>query len=391
MRVYTRMFVLFVAAAACLTFAGTPAMAQNQEIQGKIVESSTNRPIMGATIDVYRTDQEENFQAKTDAGGKFSIAVPKAGTYIVVVSAPNRGPKIMPDLKPAGQLPSLDFALDAGNGARPSRSDAKAMISGGPTDAEKAEYDKQLKLKAEFDVKKNQFDTGIKAVQSKDYSTAISSLSASLEGLDGNVDMAYWGELINAAGGNLAETHYRMAVDRFNAGSKDEAKSHLERGAQAIALAIKANPTAPVNYAIQGKTLLLLVEKFYVTDEAETGAAAFLKAAEYETTDKKAQIDYLVRAGDVYRAGNITDKAIETYQQVLAADPGNTSAMYGIGLAAMGATGEDAELKAKYQLAADYLKAFTDKAGGSDPRAAGAKEVLDTLARDYKIKPRPLK
>jgi tetratricopeptide (TPR) repeat protein len=389
MRVYTRMFVLFAAAAACLIFAGTPAMAQNQEINGKIVEAGTNKPIMGATIDLYRTDQEDNMQAKTDAGGKFSLSVPKAGTYILVVSAPNRGPKIMPDVKPSGPLPSLDFALDPGNGARPSRSDAKAMISGGPTDAEKAEYEKQLKLKAEFDTKRDRFDAGIKAVQAKDYPTAITSLTSSLEGLDANSDMTYWGELINAAGGNLAEVHYRVAVDRFNSGNRDEAKTHLERGSKVIALAIKANPTAPVNYAIQGKTLLLLVDKFGMADETETGAAAFLKAAEYETTDKKEQVDFIVKAGDVYRAGAMVDKAIETYKRALVADPDNVNAMYGIGLAAV-STSDEAQMKAMYQMAADYLKAFSDKAG-ADPRANEAKAVLATLASDFKIKPRPLK
>jgi hypothetical protein len=43
-----------------------------------------------------------------------------------------------------------------------------------------------------------------------------------------------------------------------------------------------------------------------------------------------------------------------------------------------------------YQMAADYLKAFTDKAG-SDPRADDAKGILATLASDFKIKPRPIK
>lgn len=389
MRVSVRMFVLSVAALGCLALSGATAWAQNHDIKGKVADSS-KRPLMGATIDFYRTDQGGSFQTKTDAGGKFSQAVPQGGTYIIVVSAKNHSPKIMPDVKAVSGLPEIEFSLDSGSGARPSLEDAKAMISGGPTEAEKAEYEKQLALKKQFDAKKVHFDTGVKAMQSKDYTTAISELTASLQGLDESTDIAYWGELMNAAGGNLAETHYRVAVDLFNNKQRDEAKGHLEKGAKAIAIAIKANPAEPVNYAIQGKTLLLLVDKYSMSDYAEIGATAFLKAAEAETVDNKQKVDYLVKAGDVYRTGFLTDKAIETYKQVLALDSDNASAMYGIGLAAMSTSEEnDAKRKQIYQTAADYLNAFVNKVG-SDPRAVEAKAVLATLASDYKIKPRPL-
>jgi hypothetical protein len=76
---------------------------------------------------------------------------------------------------------------------------------------------------------------------------------------------------------------------------------------------------------------------------------------------------------------------------VLGSDPGNTGAYYGIGLAAMGTPADDpAKQKEYWQTAADYLKAFLDKAP-SDPRVPEVKATLDTLAKDYKIKPRPLK
>jgi len=149
-----------------------------------------------------------------------------------------------------------------------------------------------------------------------------------------------------------------------------------------------------VNYQIQGKTLLLLVDKFDEANEAEmadTAASAYLKAADLETVDQKKKFDYMVKAGDVYRASYNTDKAIEAYKKVLATDSNNISALYGIGLAAMGtAESDDTKRKDIYQTAADYLKVFVDKAG-TDSRAAEAKGVLDTLAKDYKIKPRPIK
>lgn len=386
MRSSKRIFILSLAAAACLALAGAPAWAQNTTVKGKVTDSDTNRPISGATVDFLRTDDKGTVTAKTDAGGNFSQQVATGGTYVIVVSHSGRAPKVMPNVKPATGLPTLEFALGAGNGERPDLDEVNKLLSG----AADEEYEKQVALKGQFDAKKARFDTGVKAMQSKDYNTAVAELTAALEGLD-NADVAYWGELVNAAGGNLAETHYRVAVDRYNSGSKDEAKSHLERGARAIAMAIRANPAEPVNYAIQGKTILLLVDKFGMVDEAETGAAAFVKASEHEKADKKLQVEYLVKAGDVYRAAYMTDKAIESYKRALALDSNNLSAYYGIGLAAMGTSEQDDEKRrAVWQVAADYMKAFVDKAP-SDPRAQEIKPLLDTLAKDYKIRPRSLK
>ena len=163
-------------------------------------------------------------------------------------------------------------------------------------------------------------------------------------------------------------------------------------GSKAAALAVKFEPAKQVNLLIQGKILLLLVERFGVTDNAEAGAAAYLKASELETTDPKKKLAYLADAGDVYRGAYEIDKAIELYKQVLAQDPSNADALYGIGLSAMASTSEDQTKQKEYwQTAADYLTEFTKKAPSTDERMPDAKAVIDTLSKDYKIKARPLK
>ena len=66
-----------------------------------------------------------------------------------------------------------------------------------------------------------------------------------------------------------------------------------------------------------------------------------------------------------------------------------------LGLGCMGMSefygeSDDAKRREIYQTAADYLKVFAEKASG-DARATEVKGLLEILAKDFKIKPRPIK
>jgi len=397
MRLRTRNLALALGALAIAFLAGPSARAQAPvPLTGTVVKATTNEPVEGAAVDIYRTDVKAKYSTKTDKKGTFTYPVPQQGTFVVIVSGPGLAPQYQPNIHPTGA--GLSFTMPAGTGIHPTLEDVeKALKGGGESDADaearrkaEEEHNKALEEKAKFDARKVRFDAGIAAMQSKDYNTAITELTAAIDGLEG-ADPQFFGELASVGGTNLAETQYRVAVDLYNNKQKDEAKQHLQAGAKAIKLALSFSQTNQSSYAIQGKVLLLLIDRFQDVDDAETGAAAFLKAAEMETADPKKKTGYIVQAGDVYRAAYMTDKAIDLYKQVLASDPGNTGAYYGIGLAAMGTPADDpAKQKEYWQTAADYLKAFLDKAP-SDPRVPEVKATLDTLAKDYKIKPRPLK
>lgn len=407
MRVPVRTLTVATLAIFVSLMSVSPASAQAPApLEGNVVASADRSPIEGAVVDIYRTDIKGKFNTKTDKKGNFTYPVPQQGTFTVIVSAPGYAAGYKPNIRLSATLPRVEFSLDKGNGSRPSIEEVERFLASGggkesAADAEarmkaEAEYAKAKEQKEQFDGRKARFDAGAAAMQSQDYTTAITEFAAAISGLE-DADPAYYGELIGVGGTNLAETHYRVAVDLFNQSlkendkaKKDAAKDHLMKGARAIAMSIKFMPTGQSVYAIQGKTLALLVDKFGETEQADTGANAYLKASEIEL-DQKKKIDYLVMAGDVYRYGYQTDKAVSTYKMVLASDPNNLSAYYGIGLACMGTLEEnDAKRREVWQTAADYLKVFAEKAG-SDPRAAEVKGLLDGLAKDFKIKPRPIK
>lgn len=397
-----RIFNLALVAVVALVGAGAASTTSAQApvpLEGSVRKAQTNEPVEGAIVDIYRTDVKGKYETKTDKKGNFTYPVPQQGTFTVIISAPGLAPQYEVGVRPTVSFKRFDFKMPAGAGQRPSLDDVNRAIKGGGEDAEAAakrakdeeEYKKALAEKEKFDSRKTRFDAGVAAVANKDYPTAITELSAAIDGLE-TADPQFYSELASVGGSNLAEIHYRVGAELYNQKQKDQAKDHLVKAAKAVALAVKFAPTNQVSYAIQGKVLLLLVDRFSMSDSAETGAAAFLKAAELETVDQKKKIGYIVSAGNVYRAGYMTDKAIETYKQALALDPNNAEAYYGIGLAAMGTAVEDQNKQKEYwQLAADYMKAFVDKLP-SDPRVASeVKPLLDTLAKDYKIKPRALK
>jgi len=374
-------------------------------LEGNVLSAVDKKPIEGAAVDIYRTDIRGKFLTRTDAKGHFTYNVPQQGVFTIVVSAPGYAPGYRPNIRLAMSMPRIDIALDRGNGLRPSTDEVERFISSGgledPAAAaarakEEAEYAKALEIKNQFDARKVRFDAGVVAMGAQDYALAITEFSEAINGLE-DAKPEDFGELIGVGGANLAEAHYQLGVALYNQSAKETdkskreaAKDHLSKGAKAIALAIKFRPAGESVYAIQGKTLALLVDKFGETDQAETGANAFLKAAEKEL-DSKRKNELIVQAGDVYRNGFLTEQAVSTYKIALASDPGIVSAYYGIGLACMGTTeSDDAKRREIWQTAADYLKVFADKAAG-DPKAAEVKGLLDMLSKDFKIKPRPLK
>jgi tetratricopeptide (TPR) repeat protein len=393
-----------LAAAVVLLAAGAVPVASAQApvpLEGSVKRAGSGEPVEGAIIDIYRTDIRGKYETKTDKKGNFTYPVPQAGTFVVIASGAGLAPQYEAGVRPTVAYKRIDFVMPNGNGARPTLEDVNRAIKGGgatadPEDAAKAaeeaaKFEKAKADKEKFDARKVRFDAGVAAMQSSDYPSAITELTAAIDGLEG-ADPQFFGELASVGGAQLAEVHYRVGADLYNKKERDQAKAHLEKAAKAITLSIQFNPASQVSYQIQGKVLFLLVDRFSMSDSAETGAKAFLKAAELETADPKKKVGFLVQAGNVYRAGYMTDQAIETYKQALASDPNNAEAYYGIGLAAMAtATDDQAKQREYWQLAADYMKAFVDKLP-SDPRVANEiKPLLDTLAKDYKIKPRSIK
>src|SRR5262249_33098987 len=166
-------FKLSVAAALLLVGFGV-ARSQTAPLRGKVVMAQadgTTAPVVGAIIDVFRTDISGKWQTKTDKGGSFVFAgLPLGGTYIVAVSAPNARPEATGGIKlgplPDGELPQ-PVTLIAGDGKRLTEAEAKeAAKGGGRSDASNKGESAADKAKREELIAKNkEIETSNKKIQ----------------------------------------------------------------------------------------------------------------------------------------------------------------------------------------------------------------------------------
>jgi hypothetical protein len=192
-----RIFTVALAAIAALVGAGAGITASAQApvpIEGNVRKAQTNEPVEGAIVDIYRTDVKGKYETKTDKKGNFTYPVPPQGTFTVIISAPGLAPQYEAGVRPTVSLKRFDFKMPAGAGQRPTLDDVNRAIKGGPGGAEDAEaaakrakdeeeYKKAVAEKEKFDSRKLRFDAGVAAVTNKDFPTAITELTAAVDGL----------------------------------------------------------------------------------------------------------------------------------------------------------------------------------------------------------------
>src|ERR671929_2222575 len=110
------------AAALLLAACGVIASAQVAQMSGKVTlkqADGTAVPVVGAQVDIYRTDIKWEDHVKTNKKGEYMHAgIPFVGTYTLVVSAPGAHPDFVRDVK-LSQRPTNDFQLLPGDGSRP--------------------------------------------------------------------------------------------------------------------------------------------------------------------------------------------------------------------------------------------------------------------------------
>jgi tetratricopeptide (TPR) repeat protein len=414
------------AAVAAVSLAGVPAQAQTVQLEGVVVTKGADGkdvPVPEAQIDIFRTDINKGaWSPKADKRGRFTmLGIPFQAVLTVVVSAPGMAPAWQQNYRAVDQKP-LKFVLVPGSGARLTLQEVQAKSSAGPA-AGPGKPAEQPKLSAEeeakraeeirkieeqnakitensglFNEKKTHFDAGIAAMQADNFELTITELNSVLQGLD-SADPTIFNEMIHRTASNLAEAQYRVAVGLYNKGDRDRAKSLLESSAKNIARAIQIDSADNTYYAIQAKTGELLADKFNQADNGGAAAAAYAKLAAAET-DAAEKRKLMLKAAEAYRLGfkaelngagdeakaeGFKTKAMDAYKQVLAEDPKNADAIYGIAL-----TNAGSFQKADWQTAANYYKLFLDTAP-SDARAAQIKSQLAIYEKELKIKPQPIK
>lgn len=413
-------------AALLVAAAAVAASAQSTQVNGKVTlkqADGTVVPVVGALIDIYRTDIKAEFHTKTDKKGNFIHAgLPFVGTYTVIVSAPGAAPTFTARQR-FTQETRRDFELVPGDGSRPTIDDVnKRAAAGGaaaPADGgtprseskeEKAAREAREKEIAEIN-KKNEEITQSNETINRVFKAGNDALFANPPRLDEAITNYREGLAARpeevALLTNLAEALRQRADSRYNASVKEaspeakvaaqnEAKKDWGEGAELAAKAVMlvkaANPAgANVNAAgyeqnkkaaVSVRALLLrrVVAKVDPT-KAPDAIAANQEYYDMETdAAKKARIK--AETLQALFDGGSVDLAMTEAQKALVENPDNPDANRILGLALF-ATGD----KAKFQEAANYLQRYVDKAPEGDSLKQSAKEALDYLKTAENVKP----
>lgn len=413
------LFVAIVVAASAVA-----ASAQSTQVDGKVTlrqADGTEVPVVGAQIDIYRTDIKASYQTKTDKKGKYIHAgLPFVGTYTIVVSAPGAAPSFQTSQRFTSST-TRDFTLSPGNGARPTLEDiakramAPAASPGGAAPRSESKEEKAAREAREKEIaeieKKNAEITKSNEVVGNAFKTGNEALFATPPRYDDAI-AAYRGGIAArpeevALLTNLSEALRRRGVDRYNAALKstdndartqgvDAAKKDwseaAELSAKAVTLVKSATPSGEnVNAAAfeQNKKAAIstraLAMKLVASKVDQTQAQAAWDAYQEligieadpakKTKFKGEALQMLFDAGAV-------DLSVTQARAVVTEDPENVDANRILGLALF-ATGD----KAKFQEAANYLQRYVDKAPDTDPLKQSAKESLDYLKTAENVKP----
>jgi len=388
-------------------------------------------PVVGALVDVYRTEITGEYHTKTDKRGDWVFAgLPISDTYVVTASAPGARPHATPNAKAGHDVP-VNIVLQPGDGSRYTMAQAKEAAKsgssssggsvgggGGESSDSKAKREEAIRKNAEIlkanarvveanKIVEDSFKAANAAMIAKNYDEAIRQSEL---GIAADPEQA-------ALWTVKAQSHTNRGVTRFNAAvtNKDEAartegtnsakedfKSAAEASAKAVTIAKAEQPaTDPAEVARQaGRRLVALTiraeaMRLFVSKVDQTQAAAGTTAyeeymaAETDPVKKaKAQRDLAKMLFDAYEFG----KAREAYQELLAANPDDVEALVYMGMALFNegafkaGEGKKDEAKAKYQEAANYLQHFVEKATDDNTMKKEAKDILDELKNQQNVK-----
>lgn len=421
----SRLLIRTLLAAAFVVACSVAACAQSTQVDGVVKlkqADGTEVPVVGANIDIYRTDINQAFHTKTDKKGHYIHAgLPFIGTYTVVVSAPGAHPTFIQNTR-FTQDTTRNFTLSPGDGSNLTLDQVKSIAAAspstnsggggtsGPSKEDIAKAEEMKKKMAEVEEKNKKIEES-NATISRTFKAGNDALAANhldeaiaayKEGLATRPDEP-------ALLTNLSEALRRRGVNTYNEALKnpdasaktqgiDAAKKDWSDAADASKKAldtIKAGDASdPQQQAIYAQNKMaaistralamkLVATKVSPGDPAQAQAAweAYQEyiAAEIDPGKKSKLRGEALQT--LFDAG-ATDLAATQARSLLTEDPDNVDANRILGLALF-ASGD----KAKFQEAANYLQRYVDKAPDTDPLKASAKESLDYLKTAENVKP----
>src|SRR5262245_2727766 len=149
------------AGCALIALASLAATAQTGRFEGDVVKADTKEPIVGAEVQIERTDIKGSYPVKTDKKGHFLHAgVPYVGTYTIMVSAPGCRPDLIQNVKGSHSEP-LKFERQPGDGKKLTMADVKGMAANAPKGGgagPKMSEEEMKKAKEEYEKAKKEND-----------------------------------------------------------------------------------------------------------------------------------------------------------------------------------------------------------------------------------------
>lgn len=390
---------------ALIALASLTASAQVGRLEGDVVKADTKEPIVGAEVQIVRTDIKGNYPVKTDKKGHFLHAgVPLTGSYTILVSAPGCAPTYLTGIKPTQLTEPLKIELSNGDGRKLTIEDVKGIQANAPkggqqmsaADQKKSqeEYEKKRaevesknkKMMEEHEAMKKLFEQAQQLAANKDYSGAINAYNEAAK-LDAE-QKAIWA--------NLALAFYNRGVTNFNESLKDPSKRDpakqdfndtINAIGKALALVepqlndpakgVEAKKDKAQYIKIKADSESLLAKRLGVVEMAEPANKDYLTAAELSSNPAEKK-SFAIKGAETLREAGKNEEAVAALNAILAADPDNIDALYNLGLVYSG-------VEKTWQDAANALQKFVDKAPPEDPRVTDAKSVIGFLIQGNNI------
>ncbi len=425
-----------IAVAVVVLFSAVLASAQVEPMRGSVKLIGADgkpAPVVGAIIDVWRTDMKAEYHTKSDKKGDWVFAgLPFVGTYTVSVSAPGASPWARGSVKARNDQP-VDVIMSPGDGKKLTETEAiaagkggnvPAAGGGGDSAAEKAKADEIAKKNAEIlesnkkvenanKVISDAFKAGNTALLAKNYDEAIKQYDT---GIAADPDHPGIPSLLS----NKSEALRTRAVERYNAAlkanddaGKQAAKADFTAAAEAATKAIELIDKMPAPADATEKTQRTTNRYFALSARARAmsfvatlvdptkgpaAAAAYEEFIAAETDPlKKAKVEKEYAQVLFDAAGSIGDqasyeKAVAQYEKILEKNPDDSDALLRIGQSLFTLGSLNNNDKAKYQEASNYLQRFVDKAPDTQAQMkAEAKDLIATMKQQANVTPEKTK
>lgn len=415
-------FTHFVAALLVVAaFAVNVSAQMTATATGKVTlkqADGTEVPVNGAVVELHRTDIKQTLKTKTDKKGEYIYAgIDNIGTFIILVSAPGATPAYVSNVR-ISQRPVNNFSLSPGDGKALTFAEVKAMVAAAPAAAtpgagapgmtaeeakkKQAELDKEIAAITAKNAKIEErnaklpavFKAANEAFNAKNYDLAIATYDQAIE-IDPTEAVVHRNKAIALRSRGVDK--YNVATKAKDQAGKDAARADLKLATETAEKAVSAYRTPQadrvaaatpdaakaedLDYLFQRAESYRVALQTNAMVNTEAGIKAFQEYIAAETdTAKKTKAE--ASLGDALFMGGRVDESIAAYKAILASNPSNLDAIYGLGLAlASDPSGE------KTAEGRDMLQQFASKAPATDPRKQLAEEAVAGLNEALKPKP----